>query len=179
MMVFFSLLFTAVIVGAAVAIAWAVWSLVVLLLAKRKIRWILIGFPVSIGLVAIAIAGSWYHVTRPGVVFEREFGFPPPPDTTVVNASAFALGDSGSAYLYFRTSPMTATRLMAGYVPDPGNFFTNVRPPAWFAPSPSPTTARFISNQPRKNSGSFASEYRRITYDPSTGEVWYFFQGID
>src|SRR5687768_4392958 len=100
----FNVFFLAILSVIAVVIVWAVWSAVALLVAKRKLRTVMIGLPVSTAVVVAGVALSWFASTRPTAVFKNEFGFALPADTRILDSSSFALGDSGSAYVVFRTS---------------------------------------------------------------------------
>jgi hypothetical protein len=157
---------------------WALWSLVAAIATRRrKLRYIIIGLPASLGIVVLAYSGLWFYTNRPSVVFEKEFGFTPPADTQPLRASISAFADTGEAYLHFRTSAATFARLSAGYVPDTFNFSTNVQPPSWFTPRRH--TQRLVREGAIPRPGAFGSEFRRLYYDASTGEAWYLFVGVD
>lgn len=155
-----SMIFLMIVLGLAVLLVWSVWATIAAIFAKRKLLFIALGLPVSVLVVALGFAGLWFYTTRPAYVFRQEFGFPAPPDTVLLDASASVLGDYGSASLRFRTSTATLARLTAGYNLDP-----NVKS----------HKQHFV----RESSGNFAFERRRIVYDPATGETAYEFEGID
>jgi hypothetical protein len=186
----FSILFGLAFLVVCVIAAWVAWSAVVLVVAlvrRRKTTagrtglWLLAGLPVAVVGVATGTAVLWWHSNQPDVIFETEFGFPPPPDTTVLQADAFALGDSGHAHIHFRAGPPTIARIVGlGLSPGSGNFSSNLEPPPWFRPPPAPPAVAYSGENtfpPARQ--SFASEFRSLVYDPATGEGWYFFSGID
>lgn len=185
-----SILFGLIFLLVCVAVAWAAWAVAVLVIALvrrrrttagRTLLWVLAGLPVALVGVIAATGLLWWHTSQPHVIFETEFGFAPPPDTTVLNAEAFVLGDSGEAHIHFRTSRQTIDRIVAmGFAPGTGNFSSNVEPPAWFAPPAAPPATAYNANgltAPART--RFSSEFASLVYDPATGEAWYFFLGID
>lgn len=183
-----SLVSFAILTCLAIGFVWLCWTGGALLLAKRKLRAILLGLPLAITVVAAALIAISLYTHHPSRIFEHEFGFPPPPGTTILHASASALGDSGSAYLHAKVSPATAARILTAYTPASKHFSSPETPPTWFQPPQASPTLQLLQltspPTPTPTSlptprASFASEFRQISYDPATGDLWYQFSGVD
>jgi hypothetical protein len=157
-----SILFFVVLIVVGVAAVWAVWSVVAVFVANDKLLAIMAGLPVSF-IVVIALLGfqAW-RMTWPSYVFEQEFGFPAPADTTLISGSAFAMGDTGTAEIHFVTTPVTLARINGGVPPNIG------------APGPDGTVSIQLPSRRQ-----FAGEERTITFNPTTGEARYKFTGVD
>lgn len=130
MMAVFNLIFLGLLLLAATAVVWAIWSLFATIFARRMRRMVLIGLPASAAIVIAGVAGLWVYESRPAAIFAGEFGFAPPADVVFVNSYTFALGDSGSTYLQLRAGPATVDRMVAsaGLMPGAILFSTNARP---------------------------------------------------
>lgn len=187
MWVLLNLAVWAVVLFVVFLLIWITWSVLAVVFARRKVRWVLMGVPGSMLVVALLVVSAWVYFTRPSVMFENEFGFAVPADTTIVSASSFALGDSGSAYFHLKTSPKTASLLMAGYGSAAGYVDRSAERPSWC--SPESVGQSFITCEQRISYTSpasgpatprkFESETRRIWYDPLTGDLWYEYSGVD
>lgn len=169
----------AVLLVVATLVAWAVLAALAAALSKNRARAAVLALPLAVGTVAtLAAAGGaclWFVANNPPTVFERQFGFEPPPGTRVIDGRSFAFGDSSTAFLHFRTSRATLARIVDGYALDPTPGETDGDPPRWYRPDSAAGVQRFV----RDGGGSFSHERRRVAYNPATGEAWYSFVGID
>ena len=187
-----SLLFAVVVFVVSVLAAWGAWTLAVLAVAflrrrtatkTRTAAWVVAGLPASVVTVAALAASLWWHGNRPGVVFETEFGFAPPADTTFLNSHVSWIGDSGHVYLHFRSGPQSVARIVAaGFVAGADDVHTVGSRPAWFVPPVAPPALVFTARPAAAGTpvrGRFASEHATLIHDSSTGEVWYAYVGVD
>lgn len=122
----------------------------------RKRRWIVKTFVIY----CCCIGFYGYMNTRPAVVFERQFGFPPSSDVRNLKSSKWILGDGGTIRLSFRATQETFDRIVnrgMKRMPDIGN----------------------LQHWHREYSEFFGSEFEDAYFNPSTGRTSYYWSGVD
>ncbi len=123
---------------------------------QRKRRWIAATFVVYCCCIGV----DGYLNTRPAVVFERQFGFPPSSDVINMKSSQWILGDSGRIRLSFYASQETFDRIISRgmeRMPDVGK----------------------SQHFHREFSEYFGSEFEDVYFNASTGRFSYHWSGVD
>jgi hypothetical protein len=153
----------------------ALWRLLIYLLRVRGRAIVLL---LSLPVYVVLLFGWYRWQARPESVFKSNFGFAPPADVRGLQGYTWALGDSGVSYLHFKAGPATVKRVLARGLA-PGNLISiggGDPPPSWWNPPTSPPAQRFEATFTGR---SFSSEMEILLYDPTTGDIWFQFFGVD
>lgn len=127
-----------------------------LLKVRRKWLWLTGAFVVYCACLGI----QGYLLTRPAVVFERQFGFAPPGDVSDLKSSSWILGDQGKIRVSFKGSRETLKRILKRGLQreeDLGD----------------------LERYQRTFSDTFSRETEEILYSPGTEHVEYVWSGFD
>lgn len=116
---------------------------------------------ISVLFYAVAIFAGFRWMNRPSVEFERQFGFPPPPDVLQLSADSTFFGDSGHRSMRFKANLQTVNRIIGRGM----NRMSDAE------------HQQHYSSQ--VGDADFGDETEDLFYDPDTGEVTYEWTGID
>jgi hypothetical protein len=183
MAVVLNVIFLVLLVGVATAVVSGLFAgIAYLFRVRRWYSWAL-GGPL---IVVVFLLGYNRWASDPGRRFQNEFGFPAPPPVVIHHTHFRALGDSGEAFFHFTADAPTVRRIVAGWSEEDEFVSTTVEPPDWWQPRMSGTRQYFCRGGRGSASAkaspvprNFASEDRWLIYDPTSGEVWYRFLGVD
>lgn len=171
-LVFLAVIFTAF-------VAWLLAAVAFAFRVRQWRRWALASPLVSAAL----IFGCSQWASSPNRVFQREFGFPAPPQVTVHGSSTRAFGDFGCTFLHFSADPPTVQRIASGLWEGGTPVSINLEPPSWWTPqldgAKQYTHSTGLGAKTNLPSKGFSSENRWLIYDTRSGEVWYRYTGID
>lgn len=113
--------------------------------------------------------------------FSSEFGFPPGRDVVLLNQRIYALADNGALHLKFRASPETFEKIREKF-PEEIEFHSFLQDTGgsgftgWWVKQDGQPKQCFANE---KWPGNFGVNFARLCYDPQTGEVYFFSEGID
>ena len=116
---------------------------------------------ISVLFYAVAIFAGFRWMNRPSVEFERQFGFPPPPDVLQLSAHSTFFGDSGHVSMRFKANRQTVNRIV-------GRGMNRM--------SDAEHQQHFYS---KVEDADFGDETEELFYNPDTSEVTYEWTGID
>ncbi len=134
-----------------------------------------VAIPVS-ALMAFNFAQGYF----PASVFEASFGFRPPPDVKVLEGRRSVFGDSGAAYLRFRASRQTVERIV-------NPRFSEISRAEFVAAINAPETEEVRTQagastryfRASHDDDSFASSQAYLSYEETTGQVYFQWSGVD
>ena len=118
--------------------------------------------PVSYVLLLVGF-NIW--TSRPDAVFERAFGFPPPPTVEILHSDQSIVGDYGEMSLTFRSDRETLDRI--------------IQPRFGISLAQAMQDSNGCYTFSREFSDSFAVETEILIYDPETQRTYYEWKGID
>ncbi|MEJ7595546.1 MAG: hypothetical protein WKF77_28870 [Planctomycetaceae bacterium] len=115
---------------------------------------------ISVLFYAVAVFAGFRWLNRPSIEFERQFGFPPPPDVIHLSAQSTFFGDFGHRSMRFKANLPTVNRIIGRGM----NMISNTEHCQHFS---------------REYGADFSSETEELFYNPDTGEVTYEWTGVD
>ncbi|MEM1213893.1 MAG: hypothetical protein AAGI68_16515 [Planctomycetota bacterium] len=159
------------------ALLW--WGLIAWRKPTRRWAWWLCALPVYGILFLSSVTAAYMWMTRPAAVFEMTFGFPPTNSVRQLESSQFILGDSGERHLRFQADPAVGQRIVASRTWQRVDTFNDhdADAPSWWRPSSGPSVELYQAELTGEQFGTIEMAF--LWFDPTTGDVWYWWYGID
>lgn len=180
---FFAGLFTLTLLAIAGVVGFAlffgVWYAgVAVLKPERKRFWLLASIPAYGAAFIALLAALWLYTTRPEAVYYNSFGFEPTEAVDSLRSDLSSFADNSVAYLRFRADRETVERIVArGMSPADSIPAKRASHPGWYQPPVEGDGVEFFTAE--RIVQRHASEREELTYDPTTGEVWFYYRGVD